>query len=195
MRVAAVDREPWVVVDGQQPPRGAEVALVEEFARDLGVGIDWRRMSAFEALEGLEQGDLDLAIGGFGQDSVARFPGAAPTYAYFHETLTVGARPGAPVPEDLDGRPVFVPPDMPASELVRSKGGVPTGADRDQTALTVLPQWRLQQAGLVPTGIVLRRSAHVMAVPQGENAWLMRLERFLRGTAGTMEERLQGQGR
>lgn len=127
----------------------------------------------------------------FARSSIAGTPGAAPTYSYFREALTVGARPGALVPEDLEGHLVFVPRNEPSSKLVRNNDGVPTGDWSDESTLAVLPHWQLEQTGLVPTGITLRRSDHVMVVPQGENAWLMRLERFLRRETGNMDERLQ----
>jgi hypothetical protein len=56
---------------------GTEVALIEEFAEELGVAVEWRPLSAFAALEGLEQGEVDLAIGGFTQSEVSRHAGAA----------------------------------------------------------------------------------------------------------------------
>ena len=54
-----------------------------------------------------------------------------------------------------------------------------------------LPDWQVPARGLVPTEVVLSRDEHVMAVPQGENAWIMRLERFLRGNADGFAARLR----
>ena len=189
MTVAAVDHVPWVVVDNNDPPHGAEVELVERFARDLGVSVIWQRMSAFEALEGLGTGDFDLAIGGFARESVST-PGAAPTYAYFHEALVIGARPDA-LTDELGGQKVFVPAAEAVSELVRDKDGVPVSEWSDAVNFAALPRWQLEAWDLVPTGIVLRRSDHVMAIPQGENAWLMQVETFLRHESDTMADRLR----
>jgi polar amino acid transport system substrate-binding protein len=183
MRVAAADHVPWVIVEGDGAPSGAEVELVEAFARDLGVAIDWQRAPAFEALEALERGDADLAIGGYVNETLAALGGAAPSYAYFSEALIVAAEPGRPVPEDLEGRSVHVPPELLAEELIRDRGGLPVSQMGEETDLVALPHWDLTGRALVPTGIVLQRQNHVMAVPQGENAWLMRLDRFLRGRA------------
>ncbi len=193
MTVAAVNHPPWVVSDGEALS-GAEISLVEDFAKELDVTIEWRRLSAFSALEGLEQGEVDLAIGGFTQSDVSPHAGAAPTYAYFTSTLLVGAAPDAAIPADLAGEEVRVPPYVIASQLVRDEGGVAvedTGPGA-ATGLVASPHWQLEERGLVPTKIELRRDKHVIAVPQGENAWIMRLERFLRRASDGMAERLRG---
>jgi polar amino acid transport system substrate-binding protein len=191
MVVAAVDHPPWVVVGGEGGSQGAEVELVEALAHELGVSIEWRRMPALEALEGLERGEVQLAIGGFERKSVTPVAGAAPSYAYFREAIVVGARPGTATPEDLEARRVYVPPEEPATELVRNHGGIPVAEWSDDVALAAVPHWQLEALGLVPSGIVLQRRDHVVAVPQGENAWLMRIERFLRSETGDIGARLR----
>lgn len=191
MTVAAVDHVPWVVIAGEGSPQGAEVDLVEAFADDLGAEITWKRLPASEAMEGLEHGDVNLAIGGFGRKAVTPTPGAAPTYAYYREALVIGARPGTSLAEGLDGRAVFVPPDQPVSQLVRNNNGVPVNTWSEEVTFAVLPYWQLESRDLEATGIVLQRTDHVMMIPQGENAWLMRLERFLRSETGNMGELLR----
>jgi len=60
-----VSPEPGLVVlDGEQP-RGSLVNLTEEFAESIDARIEWT-VAAEESLVGeLEAGDIDLAIGGF----------------------------------------------------------------------------------------------------------------------------------
>jgi polar amino acid transport system substrate-binding protein len=137
------------------------------------------RLGAFAALDALENGEADLAVGGFTRDEVTSYGAAAPTYAYFDEALVVAAPPGHALQEDLEGARVYVPPGVVATRLVREQGGTPV-AEPSATGLVALPRWRLAGTGLVPTGIVLERRRHVLAVPKGENAWLLRLEQFLR---------------
>ena len=194
MTVAAVDHSPWVKVSDDGPPSGAEVALIEEFARDLGVSITWRRMPASAAFEALKQGEADLAIGGLIEKDVSAHDAAAPTYGYFHEALIVAARQGSEVPRELEGRRVFVPSDVIAAKLIREKGGIPL-EDQAEADLVALPHWQVSGHDLVPTGIVLQRSKHVLAVPKGENAWVMRIERFLRKRSGDMGASLRDYAR
>jgi polar amino acid transport system substrate-binding protein len=74
---------------------------------------------------------------------------------------------------------------------VRDEGGVPIAEWSDDVALAAVPHWQLESLELVPSGIVLQRRDHVVAVPQGENAWLMRIERFLRSETSDIGERLR----
>lgn len=190
VRVVAVDHPPWVVASGGATPTGVEADLVEALARELGVAVEWRRAPAFEALDALDHGEADLAIGGFTQREVDAYGIAAGTYAYFAEETVVAARPGTPSPRDIDGRRVLSP-DLTAAGLVRAEGGVPvTEGDAD---LVALPRWQLPEGGLVPTEIVLGRAEHILAVPKGENAWIMRVERVLRGQAGDVGARLRSE--
>lgn len=195
IRVAAVDHVPWVIIGEGATPQGAEVDLVQAFACDLGVTIDWQRAPAFEALEALRRGDIDLAIGGYTKSAVTAHKGVSPTYAYFTDSLIVAAEPETSVPQRLDGHKVSVAPELMAGSLIREKGGVAVSGRSEAVRLVVLPHWLAAKRGLVPTEIELRRNEHVMAVPQGENAWIMRLERFLRARAGEMDARLREHAR
>jgi polar amino acid transport system substrate-binding protein len=40
--------------------------------------------------------------------------------------------------------------------------------------------WQLEEWGFKPTGVELPEEKHIMAVPLGENSWLITLERYLR---------------
>ncbi len=82
-----------------------------------------------------------------------------------------------------------------AADLIRDQGAVPTTAMAEDVGLVAVPHWRLESLGLLPTGIRLRQEQHVMVVPQGENAWIMRLERFLRSEATGLDDRLKAHER
>lgn len=78
-----------------------------------------------------------------------------------------------------------------ASGLVEKEGGVPVTEKSDAVQLTAMPDWQLPARNVVLTDVVLHRNEHVMAVPQGENAWVMRLELFLRKNAGETGAKLR----
>ena len=191
IRVAFSDHAPWVNKSTDGPPAGAEAEMVKTFAKDLGVEVEWQAVPAFEALEALEQGSADLAIGGFTKSDVKPRKGVAPTYSYFSEVLLVATEPGSVPLDSLEGQRVFVPQDVRAGNLVQDKGGVPVSTAAGGVDLFALPHWKLPSLGLVPSGVVLQRRGHVMAIPQGENAWLMRIERFLRDHSLGLEQDLR----
>jgi polar amino acid transport system substrate-binding protein len=192
MRVAAIEHSPWIIIDGHTTPRGAEAALVEAFARELGVSIAWRRAPAFEALAALGRGDVDLVVGGFTQEAVTAHKSAAHTFAYFTEALIIAAKPGAAIPQNLAGVQVSTPPTSLIHRLVEGEGAIAVSSDAEGAALVALPDWQVLERGLVPTGIVLQRRKHVIAVPPGENAWVMTIETFLRDKTPDMRARLRG---
>lgn len=64
LRAGAAPRPGWVELDGPQRPSGHEVELVEQYADDLGVEVEWT-VGTEEHLVGLlERGDLELVVGG-----------------------------------------------------------------------------------------------------------------------------------
>lgn len=58
---------PWTDTTGD--PAGTEVALVERLAADLDAEVVWTESSEAVLAEALHRGDLDLAIGGFTDDT------------------------------------------------------------------------------------------------------------------------------
>jgi polar amino acid transport system substrate-binding protein len=193
MTVAVTRHDPWVRFTEAETPDGAEVDLVEALAEAINVRIIWQELSAFDAFEALESGEADLAIGGFTREEVNAYGTAAPSYVYFEEALVVAARPGLAVPDDIERLAVFLPRDIVAEKLVRERGGRPVRRP-SEADLVALPHWQVAAQGLVPTGIVLERRKHVVAIPKGENAWLMRLERFLRQDGPAVADALRDHG-
>jgi hypothetical protein len=53
----------------------------------------------------------------------------------------------------------------------------------------------LDDLGLEPTGETLDEDEHVMALVMGENAWQVRLERFLLGREDEIEAVVQREGK
>lgn len=191
MTVAVSENPPWVVLPDSGPPQGVEADLTRAFAEELGIAIEWKHLGAFAALEGLEKGDIDLAIGGFARKDVTPVKGAAPSYAYFEESFVVGSRAQGALPDDIEDQQVFVPPHLPLAALVEEEDGIPVDQWADDLNLAVLPHWQLEMKDLTATEITLQRAKHVVAVQQGENAWLMEIEGFLRREAGTIGARLR----
>ncbi|MFG6559682.1 transporter substrate-binding domain-containing protein [Sulfitobacter sp. 1A15299] len=191
MTVAVSENPPWVVLADGHPPQGVEADLTRAFAEALGVSIEWKPLGAFAALEGLEKGDIDLAIGGFTRKDVTPVKSAAPSYVYFEESFVIGSRGPDALPDDIKGQQVFVPPDLPLAALVEKEGGIPVDQWAEDLSFAALPHWQLEEKDLTASEVTLKRAQHVVAVQQGENAWLMEIEGFLRDEAGTIGARLR----
>lgn len=113
LRVGVSHNPPWTDTSTSGNPTGLEVRLVEQFADDLDAEIVWTETSEARLMDGLERGELDLAIAGLLDDT----------------------------------------PWMDVAAVTR-----PFAETRDADD---------------------RLERHVMATPMGENAFLVRLERFL----------------
>ena len=189
MRVGITEHPPWTVLD--DGPAGVEVDLVEGFARSLDAAIEWFPGSEAELLTALHERELDLVIGGFTDDDAwAKEATFTQPYATFQ--VVAGASPGRPPPSDIDGLPVAARSGTDIPSLVEDAGGVPVRVDDLSAAegLVAAEEWELRSLGLVPGEAVLAESRHAMAVPSGENAWQVRLERYLAEQGGSIGDLL-----
>ena len=87
--------------------------------------------------------------------------------------------------------PVAVDTGTTEPAHVEAKGGVPVPepAANDKAAFRAMPHWQ------VPPGEVaaftLHADRHVAAVPKGENAWLIAVDRFLREQSSEIDRTLR----
>lgn len=193
LRVGVAASEPWV--EGEEParPGGVEAALVEAFAETLGIGIEWHWGSAGSRLEALARFELDLAIGGFTDDDPwGRHVGF--TFPYHSVRFVVATPPAAAPVTALDGLRVAVRADSALAGRLRERGAEVSVAERlAEVELPIAAEsWRVEGLGFEVADIELDMERHVMAVPPGENAMLLRLERFLlaRTDAARLDESL-----
>lgn len=180
MRVGVVEHRPWTTLPPGGGAGGIEGALVAELARELGARIEWVRATESQLLEALQERELDLVIGGL-TDATPWKQHVALTKPFYTDTIVVGT-PGVQPLRALQGRRVAVAAsDAVTAAYVRKKGGVPQlVADLGHAVgLVAAPTWRLARLGFGYAGIRLREAHHVMAVPPGENAWLLRVEQSI----------------
>jgi polar amino acid transport system substrate-binding protein len=179
IRVGLTEHEPWARFDGEEPA-GVEVELVRRLAKELGAEIKWIPGNESELMQAAEAFELDLVIGGI-TDETPWKKRVGLTRPYL-ETETRIALPAGHAPiTGLDGIEVAVPPGDAIIEQVRSEGGQPVPTEnRAETDLAVAARdFESEAWGLTPTEIELETEKHVMAVPPGENAWLLHVEKFL----------------
>ena len=194
MRVGIVDNDPWTrIEDGRAS--GAEVELLEDFAQKLGAETSFVPGTTPELLEAARQGEIDVLVGGFTSTSpgVSEGKEAGVTGPYLTTRSVVGVPPGTPAFEDPEGREIAVEGIGMTAALLKEEGAVPVAVDDPSTADMPVAAygWQLREWGFEPTSIKLPEERHVMAVPLGENGWLVELERFLRAHRAEAKELLR----
>jgi polar amino acid transport system substrate-binding protein len=183
MRVGIVDNHPWTrMEDGRAS--GIEVELLKDFARELGADTAFVPGTTPELLEAAKEAEVDVLVGGFTSTSpgVSEGKEAGVTGTYLTTRFVVGVPPDRPAFDDPSGRKIAVERIDGTAAMLREEGAVPVPVeDLSAAEMPVAAyEWQLKAWGFEPTSIELPEEQHVMAVPLGENGWLVELERFLR---------------
>lgn len=175
MLVGLLSHEPWVRLDGATP-EGVEVALVRGLAEQLDAEVEWVTVREADVLDALKRHELDLVIGGLTSSNPWKSH-VAFTRTYYEEDLVVAA--GRPlVLDDLEGLEIEVTLGSAEAALVAEHGGTPMPVAA-AAELEAKPEWQLEPSESAV--FELHTDRHVFAVPQGENAWLIAVERYLSG--------------
>ena len=183
LRAGYTHAPPWAEGTPDNPS-GVENELVEAFAKEVDAEVEWTSASQAELFKALEVRALDLVVGGFdATDPLLLSAGATRPYATTY--LTVGVPRDEPAPADLKGMSILAEPGSEAYGLLVAAQAKPLEiADyADLVGQTPRPaaveDWMLDDLQLVDSDHHLAESKHAMAVPLGENAWLVALERYL----------------
>lgn len=194
LRVGASPAEPWVVRSPGGELGGAEGQLIKQFADTLGVQVDTYWSGEEDLFQMLGNRDIDVVVAGMSRHNPWS-PRAGFTLPYYTNHLIVGVPAQSPPVADLEGVTVGILRGSPLSGVLEEKGAVVTTVEDLATASLPVagPAWQIRQSGLTPTPIRLHAREHVMAVPRGENALLLRLEGFLFTRSETRIEALLGE--
>ncbi len=191
LRVGVGDRPPWAWMDEGQP-RGVEVELAKRFAGEIDARIEWVEGAEEELLSALEHHALDLVVAGLSAST--KWNGAVGvTRPYAATRIVVGVPRGDAPTSDIEGVRVTVEEGTEAEALLSSEGAVPVPVEEveEPTGPAAVEDWRLDDLGLRATEVELESEEHVLAVPPGENRFLMRLERFLSQRTGLVRTLLE----
>jgi polar amino acid transport system substrate-binding protein len=176
VRVGMAENPPWTRV---------EADLVRAFAEELGAKVEWTAGAESVLLEGVEAFQLDLVVGGL-RDDTPYAPKLGLTRPFLTFEVHVGLSPGADAPsggKGLEGLRVGVRRGSRAAKALEKHGAVPIGVS--DPASVPGPRagspWQLEAWGYRPIGPALDKGRQVMAVPAGENGWLLALDKFLWG--------------
>jgi polar amino acid transport system substrate-binding protein len=178
MRVGIVDNDPWTrMEDGRAS--GIEVELLKDFARELGADTTFVPGTAPELLEAAKEAEVDVIVGGFTSTSpgVSEGKEAGVTGTYLTTRFVVGVPPDRPAIDDPSGRKIAVERIDTTAAMLKEEGAVPVPVGDLSTADLPIAayKWQLKEWGFEPTSIALPEEQHVMAVPLGENGWLVEL--------------------
>jgi polar amino acid transport system substrate-binding protein len=198
MRVGVTASDPWVLLDGDRPVGGAEVELARRFARDVGARIEWVQGSEEELVDAAKEGQVDLIVGGLTNKSRWK-KDVAFTRPYVETRAVVGVPAGASFPDDFADVPVAAELGSAEEGLLAQKTEarvIPvTSLERRAGRPAAVPHYLLDDLDLTDSGTELDQAKHVMAVKLGENAFLVRLERFLLNREDEIERLLIEEGR
>lgn len=184
LHVGVIASHPWVIGEAPDTPSGVEVRLMERFARELGVEVMWHWGNEGKLFEGLRRYELDLVIGGITASNPWKRQ-AGFTIPYFSGHAVVGVPQGHASLSSLEGVTVAARRGEGFRAKVRDEGGrIQFLEDLAGANMPVAARdWEIDALGMEKTGITLQQFQHVLAIPKGENALLMRLEQFLLANA------------
>lgn len=182
LRVGVIDNPPWAEVRPGRSPRGVEPALIRDFAETLDAEIEWFDGPESELVEAMRGFQLDVIIGGLTRSSPWR-EHVALTRPYVDTEIQYAVRPGEQLPEDLDGVRVWVEEGSEAAALMRQEeeGAIPVYVEHVEQVQSpaLLDTYDIEALGFERTDRIKRDHEHALAVPMGENAFLVELEDFL----------------
>lgn len=190
LNIGLSENPPWVI-NTDQGPAGLEVEIVRALAEDMDATINWHWDSESSLLAALSQYQLDLVIGGLTQDANVSTL-AAPTKAYYQSHYSVGVPEGVSLPSNLEGVEVAVPVVNHIAHALKKEGVIlhPTPDLGAQNEAAANPAWWLRAHGYQVGDWEIATDHHVMALPKGENAWMLAVQRHL-NSYPDIEQRLQ----
>jgi polar amino acid transport system substrate-binding protein len=198
MRVGVTESDPWVRLDGDRPTGGAEVELARRFARDLGARIEWVPGSEEALVDAAKEGQVDLILAGLTTKSRWK-KDVAFTRPYVETRSVVGTPAGRSYPDDFAGVPVAVELGTEEEGLLEQRTDARVVPVRDLASRAGEPaavhDYLLDDLRLADSGTELDSAEHVMAVKLGENAFMVRLERFLLDREDEIRRLLVEEGR
>ncbi|MBE0462564.1 transporter substrate-binding domain-containing protein [Halomonas sp. FME20] len=190
LNIGLSENPPWVI-NTDQGPAGLEVEIIQALAENMDATINWHWDSEGNLLAALSHYQLDLVIGGLTQDSNVSAL-AAPTKAYYKSRYLVGVPEGTPIPSNLEGVEVTVPVVNHIARALKKEGAIPrpTPDLGTQNEAVANPSWWLHAHNYQIGDWEIATDQHVMALPKGENAWMLAVQRHL-NSYPDIEQRLQ----
>jgi polar amino acid transport system substrate-binding protein len=203
MRVGITDSDPWALYE-EGEAEGVEVRILEGFADEVDADIEWVPGAEADLMSALEQRELDVVVGGLTSTNPWSAK-VALTHPYLTTSVVVAVPSGSGIPEDIAGMNVAVERgteqagilEKTDAEVVLVEDVVAAVEDESvaDAEAFALENWLVDDLDLEDTGVTMIETDHVMAAPLGENAWLVRLERYLLTHEDDIKSILEEEGR
>lgn len=179
LHVGVTENPPWVMKRGDEA-YGVEPELIRGIAEQLNAEVRWHWGTESQLVRALEQFQVRLVAGGLTQ-STPLSKHAALTNAFFTSENRVGFRADIAPPASLKNIEVGVNFVSGLTSKLQAEGAKPRYLDElpHSPIPVAAPTWRLQAYDLTPGPQILSKHKHVMALPKGENAWMLELQRYL----------------
>lgn len=189
LHVGVTENPPWVMRQNDIA-HGLEPEVIKSLAEQLNAEVQWHWGTESEIIQALEQLQVHLAAGGFRKSSHLQ-KRVALTKPYLTTENRVGFPSESTLPGELTNVPVATLHLAGLSKQLESKGATPRFVKQlqDQDLPVASTAWRLEAYELLVGPWVLSTEKHVLALPKGENAWMMKVQRHLNGYEG-LKERL-----
>lgn len=160
--------------------QGVEPALIRSFAEAINSEVEWFWDSSSANLEALEKYELDIVLAALTKDD-PRKKLAAFSRPYYTENLVVGFPEKTAAPDSLEGVAVHVREGSRLAGVLQSEDAVVVRAAHPfaEGRVVAAPEWELIAGGLSLSPHVLEKREHVVALPRGENRFVMAVESFL----------------
>ena len=139
---------------------------------------------------------LDVIVGGLTRSWLYGRE-VALTRPYVDTEIEFGVPPGQELPDDLDEVEIWVEQSSEAAALLQQEEGEANSIYYDSVeeieGPALLDDYELLAIGYERTDRIQRDEEHAMAVPMGENAFLIELEQFLLDRGQEAEELLEAE--
>lgn len=178
LKVAYSENEIWIQ-ENKGKVIGIEANIIKEFANAVNAEVEWIKGAESELIPLLKEGECHIFICGLTKSSPWK-KHAGFTRPYTTSKIYIGISPGITVPESIKDKKIAVKKNNSIGKYIKRKGGIPEYTDSLEGYSYIATYEReIKQLGYILTDIKLHEEKQVIAVPQGENAFLIELENFL----------------
>ncbi len=179
LKVGVTENPPWVIRT-DAGAEGVEAEIILVLADSLNAEVEWHWGTETELLQALSQHQLHVVMGGLTQQSPKK-KGTVHTEPYYKTRITIGFPRSQEKTTDIDEVKVALPVVNQYSEALESRGAIPVPMENlnNLNMPVANVEWWLRAKGYEPGPWDLFTETHVMAVAEGENAFLQKLQNHI----------------